>query len=248
MATKSTPSDPTTLDILPDEIIILILSECVIDLKTLTSLMSVSSRLRCLSIHVLAHYRLPATSLLITIDQEGKSKVTTQFEFSHFCPESFNTLYTSNHPTARRYYIEKAYPVVRSMSIKGTCLVQPLSASSSTTFVGSDRPLLAKQPSCTTKLSDPALVYHYGNPKKLSAQEEGFHILQVSPYSTNHGSFWKLAYRVTNKHKPEYYLTPVNISIGFKHLLKLNALNSGDFNIEKAPFKKTLNKVMSWVS
>ncbi|KAG2205913.1 hypothetical protein INT46_002533 [Mucor plumbeus] len=241
-----------TLDIFPDEIIILILTQQILDLRSLKVLMSVSSRMRQLCNHVLKYNRLPAMQLSLTVDQEGKSKVTSKFEFSHFCPLSLNTLFTSNQPTARRYYTDKAYPVIRSMAIEDTCHVQSSSesvASSSATLVGSDSSSVAKQPSYTTTPFNSIPVYHLGNAKKLSAQKEGFHILQVSPRSTNHESSWKLAYRITDKHKPEYFLTPINITIGFEHLLKLDALNTDtNNNIERMHYAKTVNKMKNWVN
>lgn len=242
----------TTLDIFPDEIIILILTQHVIDLRSLKVLMSVSSRMRRLCIHVLKCNRLPAMQISLTVDQEGKSKVTSRFEFSHFCPLSLNTLFTSNKPTARRYYTDKAYPVIRSMAIEDACHIRPSSesiVSSSVTLVGSDSSSVAKQPSYTTEPFGSIPVYHLGNAKKLSAQKEGFHILQVSPRSTNHESSWKLAYRITDKQKPEYSLTPINITIGFEHLLKLDALNADTSNnIEKIHYTKTINKIKNWVN
>lgn len=245
------------LNTFPDEIIALILSQSSMDIKSLRTCLSVSSKLRRISLYILEYHRLPATQLFLTIDQEGKSKMTTRFEFSHFCPVSLNTLYTSNQPIARRYYTDKAYPVVRSMAIEDASFdIQSSSASiassTSGTLVGScssSSLSVAKQPGYTSTPSDLASVYYHGNAKKLSAQKEGFHILQVSPHLTNHGPSWKLAYRITDKRKPEYYMTPINISIGFKHLVKLDALNhNANVIVTSEPPLKSMNKVKHWVN
>ncbi|GAN05398.1 hypothetical protein MAM1_0090c04869 [Mucor ambiguus] len=228
-------------------------------IKSLRTCMLVSSKLRRISLYVLEYYRLPATQLSLMTDQEGKSKITTRFEFSHFCPVSLTTLYTSHQPIARRYYTNKAYPVVRSMAIENaSCDIQSSSASIassiSSTLVGSysssSSTPVAKQPRYTDTRSDLASVYYHGSAKKLSAQKEGFHILQVSPHLANQGSSWKLAYRITDKRKPEYYMTPINISIGFKHLMRLDARNQDmDVNVvTKSLPSKSMNKMKHWVS
>ncbi|KAL0136082.1 hypothetical protein V8B55DRAFT_1568459 [Mucor lusitanicus] len=234
---QAVPNKASSLEAVPDEIVTLILSQPSIGIKALRTCMSVSSKLRRISLYILEYHRLPATQLSLTIDQEGKSKMTTRFEFSHFCPVSLTTLYTSYQPMARRYYTDKAYPVVRSMSIEDTsCDVQSSSASiassTSGTLVGScsssSSTSVAKQPSYTNTPSDLASVY----------------------YHANQGSSWKLAYRITDKRKPEYYMTPINISIGFKHLMKLDALNQGvDANVatRKLPLK-SMNKMKHWVN
>ncbi|KAF1798263.1 hypothetical protein FB192DRAFT_1263129, partial [Mucor lusitanicus] len=115
---QAVPNKASSLEAVPDEIVTLILSQPSIGIKALRTCMSVSSKLRRISLYILEYHRLPATQLSLTIDQEGKSKMTTRFEFSHFCPVSLTTLYTSYQPMARRYYTDKAYPVVRSMSIE----------------------------------------------------------------------------------------------------------------------------------
>ncbi|CAO3630744.1 unnamed protein product [Mucor fragilis] len=262
MATEyqAVPNRASPLEGVPDEIITLILSQSSIGINSLRTCMLVSSKLRRISLYILEYHRLPATQLFLTIDQEGKSKITTRFEFSHFCPVSLTTLYTSYQPIARRYYTDKAYPVVRSMAIGDVnCDIQSSSASiassTSDTLVGScssssSSLSVAKQPSYTSTPTDLASVYYHGNAKKLSAQKEGFHILQVSPHLANQGSSWKLAYRITDKRKPEYYLTPINISVGFKHLMKLDSLNQ-DMDVNMARRKlplKNINKVKHWVN
>ncbi|KAL9552686.1 hypothetical protein MBANPS3_003644 [Mucor bainieri] len=235
---QAVPTNSSPLEAVPDEIIALILLQPSIDIRSIRTCMAVSSKLRQISLYILEYHRLPATQLSLTIDQEGKSKMTTRFEFSHFCPMSLATLYTSYQPLARRYYTDKAYPVVRSMAIEDTSYETQsssasIASSTSGTLVGSSSSSssassVAKQPSYTNTPSDSASVY----------------------YHANQGSSWKLAYRITDKRKPEYYLTPISISVGFKHLMKLDALNQGiDVNetTEKSSLK-SINKMKQWVN
>lgn len=251
---STTTTTTTTLDTFPNEIIILILTKCaIIDLKTLKILMSVSSRMRRISIHVLTCIRLPAIQLSLVIDQEGKSRATSKFEFTHFCPLFQNVLFTSQQPITRRYYTHKAYPVVRSMAIgdnrpdiKFSSISSSLS--SSVTLASSHSSSTIDRQSTNTATSTASYnstdVYYLGSPKKLSAQKEGFHILQVPSCSSNRGPSWKLAYRITDKYRSEYLLTPITITIGYKYLLKLDALNSS--NCKKMSGAKTVNRMKNW--
>lgn len=219
-----------TLDAFPDEIIIQILSQSKIDLKTLGILMFVSTKIRRLSIHVLMLYRLPAVKLALTIEQEGKSRMTTRFEFCHFCPRSLNTLFTADLSNARRYYTNKACPVVRSMSIEDDFQSEFL------TLVGNND--TTKTHPCYATSPDDSYphMYYPNSAKKLSAQKGGFYILQLLP--------WKLAYRITNVQKPEYYLKPINITVGFQHLIRLEYLNNHTDQHMYKIFK--MNRIKKW--
>ncbi|KAF1802108.1 hypothetical protein FB192DRAFT_1248067, partial [Mucor lusitanicus] len=101
----------------PDEIIIQVLSQRTMDLRTLATVMAVSARLRRLVIHVLAMYRLPDLQLALTVEQEGKSRITTSYEFGRFNSTSLTVVMVAHQPKARRYYTSKASPVVRSMAL-----------------------------------------------------------------------------------------------------------------------------------
>ncbi|KAK4513746.1 POLIIIAc domain-containing protein [Mucor velutinosus] len=178
-----------TIDTFPDEIIIQILLQPTMDLRTLIILMTVSSKLRRLAIHALTVYRLPRLQLLLTVEQEGKSRITTSYKFSLFHTTSLTVLLTAHHPKPRRYYTSKACPAVRSMALN----------------------------TINTATSSAPGTYYPQGARKLSAQKEGFHILQASS--------WQLAYQITNIQKPEYYLTPVSIAIKFSHLVTLESVN-----------------------
>ncbi|KAL7309766.1 hypothetical protein PS15m_010609 [Mucor circinelloides] len=142
----------------PDEIIIQILAQPAIDLRTLGAIMTVSSKLRRLVLHVLMVYRLPTLLLALTVEQEGKSRITTNYRFSYFCPTSLTILLTADKPKTRRYYTSKACPVVRSMAIKD-----------------------ASDSSSDSLCAIPS-IYYPQSLKKLSAQKEGHHVLQASSW------------------------------------------------------------------
>ncbi|KAL0143387.1 hypothetical protein V8B55DRAFT_1560760 [Mucor lusitanicus] len=145
-----------TIDTFPDEIIIQVLSQRTMDLRTLATVMAVSARLRRLVIHVLAMYRLPDLQLALTVEQEGKSRITTSYEFGRFNSTSLTVVMVAHQPKARRYYTSKASPVVRSMALLPTT---------------NDTP--------TTAMPN---LYYPSSAKKLSAKKEGIHILQASAW------------------------------------------------------------------
>lgn len=120
--------------------------------------MTVSSKLRRLVLHVLMVYRLPTLLLALTVEQEGKSRITTNYRFSYFCPTSLTILLTADKPKTRRYYTSKACPVVRSMAIKD-----------------------ASDSSSDSLCAIPS-IYYPQSLKKLSAQKEGHHVLQASSW------------------------------------------------------------------
>ncbi|GAN10362.1 hypothetical protein MAM1_0346d09901 [Mucor ambiguus] len=203
-------------DALPDEIITQILSQPTMDLRTLETLMAVSAKLHRLVIHVLGMYRLPSLQLALTVEQEGKSRITASYKFSYFDSASLTVFMTADDPKARRYYRSKACPVVRSMAL-----------------------YTANTPTAPT----PGMYYPQGT-KKLSVQKKGLHILQASS--------WKLAYQITNIQKPEYYLTPVSITMDFGHLITLESVNRPvdrrHHQHYHSSFDIKLNKMKRWAT
>ncbi|KAL9556794.1 hypothetical protein MBANPS3_001692 [Mucor bainieri] len=145
-----------TIDTFPDEIIIQILSQPALDLRTLGTLMTVSDKLHRLVIHVLAVYRLPGLQLALTVEQEGKSRITTNYTLARFDSTSLTICMVAHDPKPRRYYTSKACPVVRSMA-------------------------LLDMDSTPTTTTMPRMYYPQGA-KKLVAQKEGHHILQASSW------------------------------------------------------------------
>ncbi|KAI7893558.1 uncharacterized protein EV154DRAFT_393748, partial [Mucor mucedo] len=102
---------------LPDEIVIQILSQSIIDLETLGRVVGVSSRMYQLGVHVLNHYRLPSIQISLMIDQEGRNKMVSQFEVTRLDPINLSVYLTCTDKRPRRYYASKASPVIRTLSM-----------------------------------------------------------------------------------------------------------------------------------
>jgi hypothetical protein len=249
---KPIPCMQLAFDRIPDEILVHILAQPILNLSTLSAVMHVSQRLYQLVMRVLVHYRLPAIEMALSIDQEGKSKVTNRFEFSHFCNMTLHAVFVNVQPIPKRYYTNKAYPVVRLMSMEDYYMhpVSQLhseikSSSSSFTIVQpvDEKTLGIKRTWSSDSIQQPVAMATDSNTKvqnyKLQAQKEGLHILQVTPllFQPNMSS-WKMTYQISNKEKHEYYLTPINICIKLEELIRFEHKV-----IKKAP----MNKMINWL-
>ncbi|KAI8979354.1 hypothetical protein BDF20DRAFT_869095 [Mycotypha africana] len=114
---KLTSSSSFLFDRLPDELIIQILCQPVIDFPTLRRMRCLSERMYRLCDHALQHALLPSTVLSVTIEQEGKSRISPLFNFMQFCQVTGHALFMSCQTLPRRYYADRANPVVRSLTI-----------------------------------------------------------------------------------------------------------------------------------
>ncbi len=103
------------LSTLPDEIIICILSQSIIDLNTLGQLVNVSRRVRHLALHIFNQYRLPYLQLSITIDQEGKNRIISKFQIDNIDPTNLSITFNNTTDRPRRYYSNRALPMIRSI-------------------------------------------------------------------------------------------------------------------------------------
>ncbi|KAI9013412.1 hypothetical protein CLU79DRAFT_838796 [Phycomyces nitens] len=116
--TKQTFNMATTLNCLPDEIVLHIF-EC-LDFHTLYGLVQVSRRFRRLAFYALEHYALPHIQLVTLIDQEGHGQWKAFHKFSGLDPHTFRATFTTSSMTpARRYKSSStiAAPVVRTLSL-----------------------------------------------------------------------------------------------------------------------------------
>ncbi|KAI8080153.1 uncharacterized protein B0P05DRAFT_571296 [Gilbertella persicaria] len=223
-------------DRLPDELMILILSQPVIALETLRNMQSISKRINQLVLHVLNYYRLPAIQIGISIDQEGKNRITTQFVFSQFCPITRTIRFILTQPQkARRYYTNKAIPVIRFLNTKDTYNMQQdiryrrlSSASSSSPYqgeTGEKQDDVAKK-TLPPRHSSPSLLIkkdENGNKLRnyrLQFQKNGIHTLKKSAGFLNAPPYFKLTYQISDKQHAEYYLAPIELYITFDHLVK----------------------------
>ncbi|KAI8365437.1 hypothetical protein EDC96DRAFT_429471, partial [Choanephora cucurbitarum] len=109
------------LDRLPDEILIEILSQPILSLNTLQVIQSVSNRMHSLCNYVLRHKRLPAIYLDVSMDQEGKSRVTSVFQLHQLSSDNANLHFKPLRPhVSKRYYTDKAAPVIRLVRMTDT--------------------------------------------------------------------------------------------------------------------------------
>lgn len=252
---------------IPDEILVHILAQPMIDLLTLGSVMNISERFFQLAMRVLSHYRLPAIEMALSIDQEGKSRVTNRFEYSHFCNMTLNAVFVNPQPTPKRYYTNKAYPSVRLISMEDyyTCQEDDpvqLPSPSSSSFIpvltdddGNKKVSLPKKRSHSAD-SISGIPQHVNmtsrsNTKtqnhKLQAQKEGLHILQVIPLQKrlfplpNMGSSasWKMAYQISNKENRAYFLTPINFCIPLEQLIRFEQRENNKTSLGK-------NTMINW--
>lgn len=112
----------SAFDRLPDEILIHILSQSIIDLYTLTQVLDVSQRMCQLSLFVLTQYRLPALKMAISLDQEGRNRITSKFCFDQLDCANLSIAMKCIAKTPRRYYSNKASPIIRSITAKDNYL------------------------------------------------------------------------------------------------------------------------------
>jgi hypothetical protein len=112
--------DPSALDILPDEILIHIISQSLLDLNDLGHVLEVSQRMCQLGLHVFIQYRLPSLKFAVSIDQEGRNRITSKFQFNQLDEVSLSISLICLGKTPRRYYSNKASPIIRSILITDT--------------------------------------------------------------------------------------------------------------------------------
>ncbi|CAO3703259.1 unnamed protein product [Rhizopus stolonifer] len=108
----------TSFNSLPDEIIILIISELISDPDTIHNIMMISKRMSDLSLHVLANHMLPVYSIETVIDQEGRNRTFTQFKFEGVNTETHSVSFIAISPSIRRYYTNKEAPTIRQAMLK----------------------------------------------------------------------------------------------------------------------------------
>jgi hypothetical protein len=257
-------------DRIPDEILVHILAQPIIDLPTLGIVMNLSERFRQLVMRVLCYYRLPAIEMALSIDQEGKSRITNRFEFSHFCNMTCNAVFVNAQPIPKRYYTNKACPVVRLIAkedyyMRASQLQSEMPpAPTSSSFMPVQQEDDCKEKALRTSqkrshsydsiIQKPAAMSTDSNSKvqnyKLQAQKEGLHILQVTPLQSrifqlpNMGaSSWRMAYQVSNKERHEYYLTPTNFCIRLEQLFQFEQKANHINN--KTPLG--MNRMINWL-
>lgn len=236
----------SSFDQLPNEIIIHILSQPVIDLPTLGNILELSPRMKNLALHVLNQYRLPSLQIALQIDQEGKNRVTSRFQLDRFDSETLNVSMSCTNKRSRRYYSNRASPLIRTISIKDTyCLQQ---SSDTAAIVDDDcasfksKEDIAASAVVATQMTKKPVggdTTHGGKVnRKISTKKEGLHILHVihNASKTKSSAFWRFAYQITQKQGDEYHLSPTHLIIPLNQLILLNKKHD-----------KKRNKVVDWV-
>lgn len=204
-------------DRLPDEMIIQILSQAILDLETLGRVIEVSSRMYQLGVHVLNHYRLPSIQISLMIDQEGRNKMTSQFKATRLDP-NLSVFFSCLEKRPRRYYASKASPVIRTLSMMDhytnhhasiySCL-DAESIQSKDNIVGD-----------TSKIMN----------RKLQIKQEGVYWFEPKKQ-------WFYSYEISQKSSHDYHLLQLSLSIPLYRLITL----------ENKQEKKWSMKFLNWV-
>lgn len=206
-------------DRLPDEMIIQILLQPILDLETLGKVIGVSSRMYHLGVHVLNQYRLPSIQLSLMIDQEGRNKMTSQFRVERLDPVRLSVYFTCINKKSRRYYSSKASPFIRTMAI-----TDHYNASSLIDDLFTD--------DASVKSKDISIVGDTNKiiNRKIQIKQEGLHILEPKRR-------WKYSYQISQKNHYEYHLLPIGLVIPLYQLISL----------DKKQERKWSMKMMDWV-
>jgi hypothetical protein len=102
---------------IPDEILLNILSQPVLDLKSLASITAVSKRFHSLGLHVIIFNYLRTMQLSTLIDQEGHGQFTTTYDYDAFDEKMMGVTFKSILPISKRYYSSNEAPTLRCASI-----------------------------------------------------------------------------------------------------------------------------------
>lgn len=112
---------------LPDELLLDILLQPVIDLKTLCAMTRTTPRLRFLVMGILRTYKLPHISLATATEQEGRCKVTVQYVFDSLDERTLCVRFLPLKSTPKRYRHDTtaAVPILRHILLSDDNLAFP---------------------------------------------------------------------------------------------------------------------------
>ncbi|KAI7869475.1 hypothetical protein BDF14DRAFT_1781653 [Spinellus fusiger] len=104
---------------LSNELILYILQQPTIDLKTLYTMSRLSKRFHSLAICALKVYRLPHIRLMVGTDQEGRGKATTCFRFQSLDSTHLTATFVATTLDPKRYCRNKSKepPILRHISM-----------------------------------------------------------------------------------------------------------------------------------
>ncbi|ORY91946.1 hypothetical protein BCR43DRAFT_497534 [Syncephalastrum racemosum] len=112
---------------LPDELLLHILLQPVIDLKTLCAMTRTTPRLRFLVMGILRTYKLPHISFATATEQEGRCKATVQYVFDSLDERTLCARFVPLKSAPKRYRHDTtaAVPILRHMLLSDDGLAFP---------------------------------------------------------------------------------------------------------------------------
>lgn len=209
---------------LPNEVIILILSQPILSIRTLYDMMKISKRIFDLCLHVLVHYRFPLYIIEASIDQEGHNRSVTSFSFLGVEAETMCIQFETKYPYPRRYYTNKEVPMIRRMMIRD--LRHSRDAELSNLKLLEKEEGRTRIPLPSTIIANSKIMIETKNRRIHKVQKEGVHNVQVfrlfpSPLLPVNRLAWKLEYHIEREAKKEYNLTPLYLDIQFNYFIQL---------------------------
>lgn len=117
-----TISTVSSIERLPDDVLIYLLLCPDLDFATLSNFAYTSQRMRALVYRVLQYYLLPNIQIAATIDQEGRGRWTSYYKFLHLDPETFSAIFCPFHNGFKRYRCDGSTesPTLRHLMIVHT--------------------------------------------------------------------------------------------------------------------------------
>ncbi|KAI9279807.1 hypothetical protein BY458DRAFT_501744 [Sporodiniella umbellata] len=232
--TKKNNKSLSRFDTLPDEIVLLILTELASDYQALYSMMKLSRRMSSLCFHVLSYHKFPYYTIEAVIDQEGHSRTFTQFDFGGVDVDTGSIYFLARAPVMRRYYTNKEAPTFRQIMLKNSNKTLPLNNKYTKNATEDQNPLeklsikdLSQKnetkdyPSAATANTFKVMIESQ-NQKIHKVKKNGLHNVQLSRSHHAQSRFmWRFGYEISNKVKKEYHFIPVHLDIHFSYLIKL---------------------------
>ncbi|ORE07615.1 hypothetical protein BCV72DRAFT_335059 [Rhizopus microsporus var. microsporus] len=203
---------------LPDEVIVIILSDPVLDLETLYNMMKISQRIFHLVHHVFVKYRLPALDVVVCIDQEGRNRSTTQFGIQDFNLDKHCITFTPCTPTSRRYYADKQAPAMRFTMITDGYYTP---TDTNLTSKRDNAVINRNHAECTEERMMYCKVKMESQSQRLrKINKQGHHYINRTS-SLQRSTRWEFGYQISHVVHKEYYLLPLYLEIHLDFLIQL---------------------------
>ncbi|KAI8972938.1 hypothetical protein BDB01DRAFT_808647 [Pilobolus umbonatus] len=226
----------SVLDRLPDEIILNIITLFVDDFRTLYALMNVSARMAYLTANMLKHNMFRRLSITITVDQEGRSRASTQFLFNSYDEITNSIVFNALNPAKRRYYSYKESPTIRCVTstykvdIEDSTVIPFMPVKVKYDY---DKIICTQDYTYKNKGLPYSILQPYGymnnavnidthNRRIKQFQKDGMYTLQISKLAIScNKPLWKLQYKIHYEDNiQEYYFTPIKITLQLDYILQ----------------------------